>query len=298
MFNRRLLSAGLIAVFTLVASLKAQDLGEKILYRKASPYTTILVTEDAQGFRTLAFDKGDVRQSVVKPGDPDIIELEYARVMPVGLAFVEKPQRALMIGLGGGTIPNFLRKHWPELTIDIVDIDPDVVRVAKEYFGFREDSRMRVYVDDGRRFIERCRTPYDLILLDAFGPENTPYALTTREFLQGVRRALTPQGAVVANLFSRDWNALYDSMVRTYQEVFDDIYVFDVENAGNNILVALPRREPITRDGLAARAGRISKQRTLPFDLAGFVRYGFRHPAEKDPRGRILLDRDAARKAG
>jgi spermidine synthase len=75
--------------------------------------------------------------------------------MPVALAAVEKPKRILIVGLGGGSIPNFLHKYYPNTHIDVVDIDPLVVKVAKEYLGFREDKTLRVHVADGRAFIEK-----------------------------------------------------------------------------------------------------------------------------------------------
>ncbi|NQU19837.1 MAG: fused MFS/spermidine synthase, partial [Candidatus Nealsonbacteria bacterium] len=191
---------------------------QKVLYEKESPYNNIVVTEDDDGLRTLWFELNGVRQSVVKPGDPDHIELPYAKAMTVGLAMVERPERILIIGLGGATIPRFLRKHYPNATIDVVDIDPDVVDVAKKYFGFREDATMRAHVADGRKFIEECKKPYDVIFLDAYGYDNIPYALATREFLQATRRATKPGGVVVGNVWSSRINTLHDSMVRTYQD--------------------------------------------------------------------------------
>ena len=150
---------------------------------------------------------------------------------------------------------------------------------------------MHAYVDDGRRFIERCRNPYDIIFLDAFGSDNVPYHLATQEFLQAVRRALTPNGIAVGNIWSRSSNPLYDSMVRTYQDVFDELYILDVQGAGNKILIALPRKQPINRDDLARRATRISKEKHFRFDMGELVVYGYRHPQKKNARGRVLVDK-------
>ncbi|OHB82449.1 MAG: hypothetical protein A2V98_19935 [Planctomycetes bacterium RBG_16_64_12] len=287
MIRRKLLPLGFLAIFALSVAASAS---QRVLYEKQSPYNTIVVTEDDRGLRTLWFEKGGARQSVVKVGDPDHLELPYARAMPVGLALVEKPERVLIVGLGGGTIPGFLHAHYPETTIDVVDIDPDVVDVAKRFFGFREDATMHVYVEDGRRFIEECSRPYDIIFLDAFGSENIPYHLATREFLQAVRRALTPKGIAVGNIWSRSSNPLYDSMVRTYQDVFDELYILDVRGAGNKILLALPRPEPVEQDDLARRATGISHQKHFPFDLGDPVTYGYRHAEKKDSRGHVLTD--------
>jgi len=281
----------LVGLLAIVAACGIAPAAEKTLYRKASPYTTIVVTEDEEGLRTLQFDNA-IRQSVVKVGDPDHIALEYAKVMPVALALVEEPQRVLVVGLGGGTIPNFLHKHYPQMTIDVVDIDPGVVEVAKEFFGFREDASLHAYVEDGRRYIEKCKKPYDIIFLDAYGADNIPYDLATKEFLQAVRRAIGPQGVVASNVWSSNGNPLYDAMVRTYQEVFDDLYVIDAKSHGNKILLALPRPRQIERDDLARRASQISKEKQFRFDMGERVASGFQHLDVKDPRVRVLLDKD------
>jgi len=287
--RKLLLTLGFLGLLSLCVIAPAD---QKVLFEKESAYNTIVVTEDDEGLRTLLFEKYGARQSVVKLGDPDHIELPYARVMPVGLAFVDKPQRILIIGLGGGTIPSFLHRHYPEATIDVVDIDPDVIYVAKKFFGFREDAMMRAHADDGRRFIEECRDPYDIIFLDAFGSENVPYHLATREFLQAVRRALAPKGIAVGNIWSRGSNPLYDSMVRTYQDVFNELYILDVRARGNKILIALPRNERITRIDLARRAKALSTEKGLPFDMGELVKYGFRHAGKENLDGRVLLDKD------
>ena len=190
--ERKLFSVALLVV--VVASCTRTRSDDKVLYEEKSTYNTIIVTEDDSGLRTLWFEQGGSRQSVVKVGDPDHMELPYTRVMPVGLAFVEKPRRVLIVGLGGGTIPTFLHPHFPRLTIDVVDIDPQVVEVASKYFGFRQETTLRVHVDDGRRFIENCRNPYDIIFLDAFSSDSIPYHLSTQEFLRSVAHGAYADG--------------------------------------------------------------------------------------------------------
>lgn len=271
---------------------------EKVLYQKASPYSTIVVCEDEQGLRTLRFGLDGVRQSVVKLDDPDHLELEYARAMPAAMALVDQPQRVLIVGLGGGTIPRLLHAHFPQLQIDVVDIDPDVVVVAKQYFGFQEDERLKAYVDDGRRFIAQHTSHYDVIFLDAFSADSIPYHLATREFLLEVRRALTPSGLVAGNVWSRQSNRLYDSMVRTYQDVFPSLYVVDVRGTGNKILLAMPRHTPLTQQDVLLRAGRLAQDRGFRFDLEEAVKFGFREPGEDGARGRVLTDELPPAKAG
>lgn len=290
--NRRLFLAGLFAYAALVALVALARADQTVLYEKASAYSTIVVTEEEHGLRTLRFGKNGARQSVVKLGDPDYLALPYARVALVGLALSEEPRRMLVVGLGGGTLPMFLRKHYPNATIDAVDIDPEVVDVAKKFFGFREDELMNAHVGDGRQFIEKLRQPYDVIFLDAFGSDSVPAHLTTQEFLRAVRRAVTPGGVVVGNLWGRGSNPLYDSMVRTYQEVFDELFILDVRDAGNMILLALPRKQPLSGDELMHLARKASAAKRFPFDLGDRDKYGFLDAHAKSQHGRVLRDRD------
>jgi spermidine synthase len=290
MIRRPFLYAGIFMFVSLVVLVRADQV---LVYEKTGAFGTVLVT-DENGLRVLRFERGGARQTVVKLGDPEHLELPYARVALTSLALCDEPRRMLVVGLGGGTLPMFLRKHYPTAEIDAVDIDPEVVYVAKRYFEFREDSRMRVHVGDGREFIERYRQPYDLIFLDAFSSDSVPAHLTTQEFLRAVRRALKPGGVVVGNVWSRASNPLYDSMIRTYQEVFDDLYILEVPGAGNRILLALPRRQTLSRDELAARASRVSTAQQFRFDLGELAAAGFQHAREKNPQGRVLTDADLA----
>jgi spermidine synthase len=288
--GRLYLQAGLSALAALtVLACSAQT----VIYEKASPFNTIIVTEDHRGLRTLLFERGGGRQSVVKPGDPDHLELPYARVALAGLALCEEPRRILVVGLGGGTLPMFLRKHYPAAAIDAAEIDPEVVDVAKKYFGFREDERMHARTGDGRRFIENAaQADYDIIFLDAFGARDVPKHLTTLEFLQITRRALKPSGVVVSNVWRPASNPLYDSMARTYREAFDELFILDVPGDVNNILLALPRKQPLNRRELAQIARKISAAKQFRFDLGEQVEYGFHHASEKSGPGRVLRDAD------
>lgn len=289
LMNRRLLSA--VGVLTLAAISLLACAAETVIYERASGHGTIIVTESNDGLRTLLFERGGARQSIVKPGDPDHLELQYARVAMVGLALCEGPHRILVVGLGGGTLPSFLRKHYPETAIDVVDINPEVVGVAKKFFGFREDARMRVHVGDGRRFIENVRQPaYDAIFLDAFGADSVPAHLTTQEFLRAVRRSLMPGGVVIGNVWDRPSNRMYDSMVRTYQEVFDELFILDVYNDINKILLALPRRQPLSQSELAQLARKVSTAKRFRFDLGELVEFGYLRANEKNQRGFVLRD--------
>lgn len=292
MITRRIL---LLLIVLLIGIWAAAQAADKVLYEGKSAYNkAIIVTENSQGLRTLLFEKNGIRQSVVKPGDFDYIELPYVRGMVLGLTFVKQPKRVLIVGLGGGSLPSLLRKHYPKMNIDVVDIDPEVVAAAKKFFGFREDEAMHAHVSDGRRFIEEVREPYDVIFLDAYSAENIPFHLATREFLTAVRRALAPQGVVVSNIWSRRLNYLHDSMVLTYQAVFEEVCIVNIQGSGNEILISLPYKAQVDRNDLIQRGGMLSSKLRLKFDLGEIAGYGYHGAEQRKFQGSVLRDKKPA----
>ncbi|MFP2909737.1 spermidine synthase [Pyxidicoccus sp. 3LFB2] len=250
----------------------------------------VVVTEDTQGLRTLRFEEGGARQSVVWPGEPLRLEAAYTRVSMVGLAFVPRPERILVVGLGGGAIPMFLRTLLPEAAIDAVELEPEVVEAAKLYCGFQEDASLRVHVADGRSFIEASGPPYSLIFLDAYGPDSIPGHLATREFLGAARARLTPDGAVVGNVWESLSNPLFDSMLRTWQVSFQQLHRFDVESTTNRILVGLSHPEPSSRAALMASAREVELARSFPFELVPLVARGYQPVPRRLKHGHVLTD--------
>lgn len=283
---RRLGPRLFVVVWALLAC--AVSGSDTVLYEKQSPYTFITVKEDGDGRRSLLFDQTGALQSVVRPGRPLDLELPYTRVSMAGLAFVPEPKRILVIGLGGGAMPMFLRAVVPGAHIDVVDIDPDVVDVAKRFFGFREDDHLRAHVADGRRFVETAGAPYDLVFLDAYGPDSIPEHLATVEFLTAVRARLAKGGAVVGNIWEDPPNARFDSMVRTWQAGFPRLYTFDVRGSANRILVGVAR--PEKRRVLEARAEKLERARSVPFDLSALVAEGYEDATGSKPGGAVLKD--------
>ena len=149
------------------------------------------------------------------------------------------------------------------------------IALAKQYFNFLEDDLLKAYVQDGRAFIENVQKPYDLIFLDAYTAAGIPKHLATKEFLLSLKKALKPSGAIIANMWSTPKvNPLYRSMLRTYQEVFHEVYTLRVPTAGNKIVIALPQFRGLPLNSIAQRAQEISVQKRLPFELSEVLQPG------------------------
>ncbi len=236
----KLLSLLVLSVLPVLPALGAQQMihSEKSLYRE------VLVYEEA-GERCMCFTRACRigRQSCLVLNDPHRFALNYTRMMMAGTLFTgPAPQRLLIVGLGGGSIPTALREILPQAQIDVVEIDPAVTRVARRYFNFREDPKMKVFEVDGRVYVKRALragTKYDVVMLDAFDHEYIPEHLLTREFLTEVKSLLTPQGVLVANTFSS--SRLYDHESTTYADVFGTYYNL---KSANRVIIARPAGLP------------------------------------------------------
>jgi spermidine synthase len=249
--------AKLLPVLLVLAAPAA--LAQKLVHSERSLYREVLVYEQ-DGERCMCFTRmcRIGRQSCIKLDNPRQFALRYPRMAMGGLLFTgPAPQRVLIIGLGGGTIPTALREVLPQAQIDVVEIDPAVTRVAKRFFGFRDDAKMKVHEMDGRVYVKRAireGRKYDAILLDAFDHEYIPEHLLTREFLAEVESLLAPQGVLVGNTFSS--SKLYDHESTTYGAVFGTFYNL---KAANRVIVARPAGLPT-----AAQL----KERSLAYELA------------------------------
>jgi spermidine synthase len=205
----------------------------KTIYEKDSFYHRIRVEEEDE-VRYLYFDR--TLQSAVSVEDPTALWLLYSRYVSLGLAFQPEAKKMLMIGLGGGSIPNKYNKEFPKLEIDIAEIDPEVIQVAKKFFLFKEGQRMRVHAQDGRLFLTRTPARYDLIVLDAFNKDVVPFHLTTREFFTTANQKLAPNGSLVINVIgavSGKNSKITRAIIKTLRGIFPQIYVFATRRAAH-----------------------------------------------------------------
>ncbi|MFC4312184.1 spermidine synthase [Steroidobacter flavus] len=221
-----LLGAGLLAGHGAAAD------NMKLLHSERSLYREVLVYETGD-VRCICFTRfcRIGRQTCQDVKHPDRIVMNYPQMMLGSLFVKPEPKSVLIIGLGGGTIPRALHELVPQARIDVVEIDPAVVKVARRYFDLGDNNEMNVIEADGRVQVKRAlreRKSYDLIMLDAFDHEYIPEHLLTQEFLKEVKALLAPGGVLAANTFSS--SRLYDHESTTYASVFPEFFNLKKEN--------------------------------------------------------------------
>ncbi|MBS5145790.1 MAG: polyamine aminopropyltransferase [Butyricicoccus pullicaecorum] len=125
----------------------------------------------------------------------------HEMIVHVPLAVHPKVRRVLVIGAGDGGVIRELTRYPDIEHIDMVEIDPLVVTVSREYLPKTacglDDPRVSIHYEDGLKFIRRCEALYDLIIVDSTDPFGPGEGLFTREFYGNCYKALKDDGIMV-----------------------------------------------------------------------------------------------------
>ncbi|HYB66856.1 MAG TPA: fused MFS/spermidine synthase [Candidatus Acidoferrales bacterium] len=228
MVNRQLT----VATYTLA-------LGDTI-YETDTPYHHLVVADaydpsTQSTTRYLIMD--DNLHSAMDLQNPNRTVFPYTDYFHIGLLLNPNVTHVLFIGGGGFTGPKAFLRDYPNLTVDVAEIDPEVVRVAEQYFGVNATNpRLHIYMDDGRVFLQATKQRYDLIVLDAYSRSYVPFHLMTLEFFKLVDSHLSSNGIVISNLISGTTlsnDQLLTAETTTIGQVFPNVYTFAVQGASD-----------------------------------------------------------------
>ena len=166
--------------------------------------------------------------------------MPYVNVLDIARNICGDRGNALLIGLGGGSVARNLSSWgW---TVDGVEIDPVVIRFAKEHFGLDQNDAV-IHQIDGRRFLVETDNLYDLIIFDAFGSGMVPFHLVTRETVELAAKRLRPGGIIAMNLLTIGWKSrIVTSMAATLRTSFNEVIALPIaeppNTLGNLVLLA------------------------------------------------------------
>lgn len=226
-------------------------------------------------FRSLHFGS-EPKQSSMDINNPSRLALTYTRAMTAALLFgPEQPRRALVVGLGGGSLVKFLLSHFPECRLDVVELREQVVEVARDYFMLpEEDKRLRIFVEDAGPFVRNAapgQSGYDLILVDAYGHSGMSPSVSGLSFFSALRHLLSAEGVLAINLWSGDSLSMEDT-ISDIGEAFDGrVFRLPVETKDN--VVAIAPNAPLERKHRSALKERaITLERHLDVEYPAFLK--------------------------
>ncbi|EKD58702.1 MAG: spermine synthase [uncultured bacterium] len=228
-----------------------EDKRSNIIFQKDSAYQYFNVKQDLFGTNYLSINSGMGFQSIYnKERILTGAYYDYFSVLPYLIEKAE-PKNVLIIGLCGGTIANQLNHFFSkEVKIDGVEIDAEIIDVAKKYFAV-DPTVTTIFNSDGRMFLRSSFKKYDLIIIDAYAQEfYVPWTMTTEEFWRLAKEHLTAQGMVAINLNSTAPDSpLLAAISNTMASVFNFTSVTYIDNNGINYVLTASEK-PVDFDNL------------------------------------------------
>ena len=231
---------------------------------KKAPQHAIDISEET-GVRYLHFGS-DWVQGAMRIARPWSLELAYTREMMAGLLLRPStwPRTALLVGLGAGSLAKYLYRYRPDCRITVVEINPQVEFVARQYFKLPDDPlRLEVVLGCGADFMLGGSRHYDYILVDGFDPDARTGPLDTLPFYQACRARLSDDGLLGVNLLGHD--KAFPASVERLKQAFDGrVAVFPSCDSGNTIALATGGASvDLGLDELRNRATQLKKETRL-----------------------------------
>lgn len=212
-------------------------------YSPGAQHEIVIDISEENGIRKLHFGEFDT-QSAMKVSAPDELVLTYCRCMMGFLLFTDAPRDALLIGLGGGSIPKWIIKHLPQTHLTCVELHQQVVAVAHSMFHLPEDEpHLKVIVGDGAAHVWQMEEEsVDLIMMDAYSATGIAPPLATTDFFATCRDRLTDNGVLAINLWGSDKR--FTEYCSRLSKVFEDrILCLPARQKGNVVVFGFRRSQ-------------------------------------------------------
>jgi len=222
-----------------------------------------LTVSEERGVRYLHVG-GEAIQSAMRLDDPYALELDYTRCMMAFLLFHPRPRRALMIGLGGGSLAKFFHRRMNGLHTHVVEYDERVIATARALFHVPQDDA-RLFVEHGDGVEALAPECCDLLVVDGFEDEATPAAMVSQAFFDASWCALEEPGALVVNFMDDDPN--FDRNLQRIERAFGGAVIAFQALRDPNIVVIGLKAAPasVAWRELRSRAVALERRYGLPF---------------------------------
>ena len=213
----RALMAGAVIVAAL-SGLYMPKHGDVSIETPSAHYSIVNYTSNGRQIRGLVTGPTGVQSGVYLDGTKDL-PFWYTRRM-VEVTIAAKPRTVLLLGGGAFTMAEYMARQLPNTHIDVVEIDPGLENISRQYFSYQSLPNVKLIFDDARTYIQRTNRHYDVVLIDVYNGGEIPYSLLTAEYGSELARITRADGLVVANLIA----GLNNAPCRELFAAFDAVY--------------------------------------------------------------------------
>lgn len=172
---------------------------------RETSYHRILIVDTKEGERVkrLLITDPFGAQSTTYLDAPTDLSGDYAQYYDIGVYQTSTEGKFLMLGGGAFSYAKHFAQQFPHAKLDVVEIDPSLQSIAKEFFFLRDTPQVQIHHADARVFLRQQSEQYHAIFLDVFtsAPE-VPFHVATTEFFTEVRKRLLPNGLVIINIIA------------------------------------------------------------------------------------------------
>lgn len=212
---------------------------EDLTYEGESIYNYLQVKEDSDSTILSTNVLFGVQSVLEKSNNLTGMYYDYAMAAPIMAGVNEKKNLDILIlGMGTGTYATQCKRYFDNLTIEGVEIDEKITKLAKKYFELPKDVSVTTY--DGRAFLNAVDKKYDVIMVDAYKDITIPFQMSSIEFFNLVSNHLNKDGVMVVNMnmrSSKEGN-INQYLADTISNAFSEVYTIDVTGSTNRELFA------------------------------------------------------------
>lgn len=231
----------------------------KELYRTDDADGSIVVSQRGNK-RLLSFGSG-VEQSCVSMDKPCYLIHEHTQVMLLGLLF-SNARNIVLLGLGGGSLVHCLSQHFPESSIQVVELRQAVIDIAYDWFALPRLDNLQVVHADAMRYVAKLKQDScDIIFSDLYVDDRMAACQAEQDFIVACYQALNDSGCLVLNFHQKPYRG--SVLMDTLESFFSSIIVHDsVER--NSIMFCCKSEVALHTLELDTRAEALAKRVEMP----------------------------------
>ncbi len=211
----------------------------------------------------------ETEQSCGLIGDPGWLGYDYTRAMLLAGFWQPQLERALALGLGGGSLVCAVLQHLQPAQMRAVELRPAVVALARRWFALPEVPELQVVVASAEQYMASLTEPVDLLMLDLYLEDGIAGAQLHMDFLQQCHAALRPGGLMVVNQWQQGSSGK-PYAVHRLRELFGERYL-QVEVVEGNIILFIPQSGELTLDRQAMNVWADGLELQLGYSLRPYI---------------------------